>query len=393
MLLSPFKVRDLTLKNRVVISPMCQYSAIDGVVTDWHMVHLGRFAIGGAALVFVEATGVEARGRISPGDTGIWNDDQARALARIAEFVKANGAAAGIQLAHAGRKGSTRRPWDGGAELTADDAARGEAPWETLAPSAIAFADNYPTPRAMSITDMGEVIVAFREAARRADAAGFDVVEIHAAHGYLLHEFLSPLSNHRTDQYGEGRVGRMKFPLEVIETVRAVWPARKPLFLRVSSSDYVDGGLTIHDTVAFAKEAKALGVDVVDCSSGGNTPTPPTLSPGYQVPYAEAVRAGAEVATMAVGLILDAHLAEAILGAGKADLIALARPALDDPNFAIHASAALTGSPDYALAPTPARSGLDRLAQSLRHMERGLSVPESSGPGARAGRNSRRRSR
>jgi len=370
VLLSPFKIGDLTLKNRIVVSPMCQYSAIDGVVTDWHLVHLGRFALGGAALVFVEATGVEARGRISPGDVGIWNDDQARALARIAEFLKSNGAAAGIQLAHAGRKASTRRPWDGGAELNAEDAAKGEPAWETLAPSAIPFSDTYPLPKAMSTADMGEVIVAFREATRRALDAGFDVVEIHAAHGYLLHEFLSPLSNHRTDAYGGDRAGRMKFPLEVVETVRAVWPKGKPLFMRVSSVDYTDGGVTIEDTVEFAKAAKAVGVDVVDCSSGGNTATPPKLRPGYQVPFARAVRKGADIATMAVGLILDAALAEAIVAGGKADLVALARPALEDPNFAIHASAALTGSPDYALAPTPAKSGLDRLAQSLRHMEK-----------------------
>ncbi len=370
-LLSPFTVRDVTFKNRVVVSPMCQYSALDGLVTDWHLVHLGRFALGGAALVFVEATGVEARGRISPGDVGLWNDDQARALSRIAEFLQANGAHAGIQLAHAGRKASTRRPWDGGAELNAEDAAKGEPAWQTLAPSAIPFADNYPLPKAMSTADMAEVIIAFREATRRADDAGFDVVEVHAAHGYLLHEFLSPLSNHRTDSYGGDLAGRMKFPLEVIETVRAVWPAGKPLFLRVSAVDHVEGGLAVEDTVAFAKAAKALGVDVVDCSSGGNTPTPPRLFPGYQVQYAQAVRQGAEVATMAVGLILDGPQAEAIIAGGQADLIALARPALDDPNFAIHASAALTGTPDYALAPTPAKSGLDRLAQSLRHMTGG----------------------
>jgi 2,4-dienoyl-CoA reductase-like NADH-dependent reductase (Old Yellow Enzyme family) len=221
----------------------------------------------------------------------------------------------------------------------------------------------------MSTADMGQVIVAFREAALRANDAGFDVAEVHAAHGYLLHEFLSALSNHRTDDYGGDLTGRMKFPLEVIETVRAVWPDHKPLFLRVSSSDYVDGGVTIEDTVAFAKAARALGVDLVDCSSGGNTPTPPTLYPGYQVPFAEAVRKDADVAAMAVGLILDAELAESIVVEGKADLIALARPALEDPNFAIHASAALTGAADYGLAPMPAKSGLDRLAQSLRHMK------------------------
>ena len=369
-LLTPIALRGLTLKNRVVVSPMCQYSAIDGVVTDWHLVHLGRFAIGGASLVFVEASGVEARGRISPGDVGLWNDDQARALSRIADFLKANGAAAGIQLAHAGRKGSTRRPWEGRAELTAEDAAKGEAPWETIAPSAIRFADDYPLPRAMKTADMAEVIVAFREATRRALDAGFDVVEIHAAHGYLLHEFLSPLSNHRADDYGGSLQNRMRFPLEVIETVRAVWPENKPLFLRLSSVDHVEGGLTIEDTVEVAKAAKALGVDVVDCSSGGNAPAQIPLSPGYQVPYAEAVRKGAEVKTMAIGLILDPELAQSVVAEGKADLVALARPALDDPNFALHAVAALTGKLDFSFAPTPAKSGLDRLAQGLRHMTR-----------------------
>jgi 2,4-dienoyl-CoA reductase-like NADH-dependent reductase (Old Yellow Enzyme family) len=369
-LLSPIALRGLTLKNRIVISPMCQYSAIAGMVTDWHLAHLGRFAIGGAALVFVEATGVEARGRISHGDVGLWNDDQARALSRIADFLKANGAAAGIQLAHAGRKGSTRRPWEGRAELTAEDAAKGEAPWETIAPSAIPFADDYPLPKAMKTADMAEVIVAFREATKRALDAGFDVVEVHAAHGYLLHEFLSPLSNHRSDDYGGSLQNRMRFPLEVIETVRAVWPETKPLFLRLSSVDHVEGGLTIEDTVEIARAAKALGVDVVDCSSGGNAPAQIPLSPGYQVPYAEAVRQGAEVATMAIGLILDPELAQSIVAEGKADLVALARPALDDPNFALHAVAALTGQLDFSFAPTPAKSGLDRLAQGLRHMER-----------------------
>jgi 2,4-dienoyl-CoA reductase-like NADH-dependent reductase (Old Yellow Enzyme family) len=368
-LLSPFTVRDLTLKNRIVISPMCQYSAIDGVANDWHLVHLGRFAIGGAALVFVEATGVEARGRISPGDMGLWNDEQARALSRIAEFLKANGSAAGIQLAHAGRKGSTRRPWDGGRQLTDEDAAKGEGPWETIAPSALRFADDYPLPRAMKTADMAEVIVAFREAALRAEMAGFDVVEVHAAHGYLLHEFLSPLSNHRTDDYGGSLENRMRFPLEVVETVRAVWPQDKPLVLRLSSVDHVEGGLTIEDTIEVAKAAKALGVDVVDCSSGGNAPAQIPLSPGYQVPYAAAVREQSGVATMAVGLILDVELANGVIAEGKADLVALARPALDDPNFPIHAVVQLTGQRDYSLAPTPAKSGLDRLAQGLRHMK------------------------
>jgi 2,4-dienoyl-CoA reductase-like NADH-dependent reductase (Old Yellow Enzyme family) len=221
----------------------------------------------------------------------------------------------------------------------------------------------------MKTADMAEVIVAFREATRRALDAGFDVVEIHAAHGYLLHEFLSPLSNHRTDDYGGSLEGRMRFPLEVVETVRAVWPEDKPLFLRLSCVDHLEGGLTIADTIEVAKAAKALGVDVIDCSSGGNAPAQIPLSPGYQVPYAEAVRKEAGVATQAVGLILNPELAQSILAEGKADLICLARPALDDPNFALHAVTALTGQRDYSFAPTPAKSGLDRLAQGLRHMK------------------------
>lgn len=371
LLLQPLTLRGLTLRNRIMISPMCQYSAVDGVAQDWHLVHLGRFALGGAGLVTVEATGVEARGRISPGDMGLWNDEQARALARIAEFLKANGSAAGIQLAHAGRKASTKRPWDGGGPLTDADAAAGEAPWETLAPSALAFTDGWHTPKAMSTADMAEVIVAFREATKRALTCGFDVVEVHAAHGYLLHEFLSPLSNHRTDAYGGDRAGRMRFPLEVVQTVRAVWPEERPLFVRVSAVDYGEGGLTLEDTVAFAQALKALGVDLVDCSSGGNSTTYPQAGPGYQVPFAAAVRKDAQIATAAVGLVLSAEQAEQILGEGSADLICIARKALDDPNFPLHAVETLTGEIDYSLAPTPARSGLERLAAPLKRLKAG----------------------
>ena len=369
LLLQPLTLKGLTLRNRVAISPMCQYSAVEGVTQDWHLVHLGRFALGGAGLVMVEATAVEARGRISPADVGLWNEEQARALARIVDFLKANGSAAGIQLAHAGRKGSARRPWDGDGPLAEADAAAGEAPWETFAPSALPFADGWHTPKAMTTADMAEVIVAFREAAKRALTCGFDVVEVHAAHGYLLHEFLSPLSNHRTDVYGGDREGRMRFPLEVVETVRAVWPRDKPLFVRVSSVDYGEGGLTIEDTIAFAKALKARDVDLVDCSSGGNTPTAPRAEPGYQAPFAAAVRREAAIATGAVGLILGAEQAERILAEGSADLISLARKALDDPNFALHAVQALTGQIDYSLAPTPARSGLERLIGPLKRLK------------------------
>ncbi len=368
LLLQPLTIKALTLRNRIVVSPMCQYSAVDGVAQDWHLVHLGRFALGGAGLVVVEATGVEPRGRISPGDLGLWNDEQARALARIAEFLKANGSAAGIQLAHSGRKGSTRRPWDGGGALTEEDAAKGDAAWEPVAPSALSFADTFPEPKAMSSADMGEVIVAFREATKRALTCGFDVVEVHAAHGYLLHEFLSPLSNHRTDGYGGDREGRMRFPLEVVQTVRALWPEDRPLFVRVSAVDYGEGGLTLEDTIAFAKELKALGVDLVDCSSGGNSPVLPHAVPGYQVPFAAAVRRQVGIATGAVGLILTPEHAEQVLGEGAADLIFLARTMLDDPNFPLHAVQALTGEIDYSLAPIPARSGLDRLAGPLKRL-------------------------
>jgi 2,4-dienoyl-CoA reductase-like NADH-dependent reductase (Old Yellow Enzyme family) len=369
LLLQPLTIKGLTLRNRVVVSPMCQYSAVEGVAQDWHLVHLGRFALGGAGLVIVEATAVEARGRISHADVGLWNEEQARVLARIAEFLKANGSAAGVQLAHAGRKASVRRPWQGGGPLTEADAAAGEAPWETVGPSALPFADGYHTPKAMSTVDMAEVLIAFREATVRAVTCGFDVVEIHGAHGYLLHEFLSPLSNHRTDAYGGDREGRMRFPLEVVETVRAVWPQDRPLFVRVSSVDYVEGGLTIEDTIAFAKQAKARGVDLIDCSSGGNSRVAPLAEPGYQVPFAAAVRREAGIATAAVGLILGAEQAEQILAEGSADLICLARKALDDPNFVLHAVQTLTGEVDYGFAPTAARSGLERLLGPLKRLK------------------------
>ena len=342
---------EVTLRNRVVISPMCQYAAVDGVAQDWHLVHLGRFALGGAGAVFVEATGVTPEGRITHGDMGLWNDEQARALARIADFLKAHGAAAGIQLAHAGRKASTQRPWEGGGPIGAEDErARGEGPWTPVAPSATAFRDDWIVPAALSTADLGALLIAWREAAQRALDAGFDVVEVHAAHGYLLHEFLSPLSNFRDDAYGGDLAGRMRFPLEVVETVRAVWPTSKPLFVRISAVDGVEGGWSLDESVAFARELKARGVDVVDCSSGGNTPTPPPMTgPGYQVPYAARVRKDAEIRTMAVGAIFDPRQAEAILQEGQADLVAFAREALADPSWPVRAEHVLRGEgADYA---------------------------------------------
>ncbi|HEX2116200.1 MAG TPA: NADH:flavin oxidoreductase/NADH oxidase [Alphaproteobacteria bacterium] len=348
MLFSPLTLRGLTLKNRVVISPMCQYSAVDGRTTDWHFVHLGRFALGGAGLVIAEATAVAPEGRITHGDTGLWHDDQIEGFARITAFLKSNGAAAGIQLGHAGRKASSQRPWHGNGPVDDSDRARGEQPWQTVAPSALPVAEGWPSPREMTVPDIRGVVDAFAAAARRALRAGFDMIEIHGAHGYLLHEFLSPWSNKRTDEYGRDSAGRMRLPLEVVEAVRGAWPAERPLFMRVSTTDYVEGGLTVEDTVAFACELKARGVDVVDASSAGITgPATNAKIPryyGHQVPFAERIRAEAGIATMAVGLIVAGAQAEAILRAGHADLIAVAREALYDPNWALHAQAELESS-------------------------------------------------
>ncbi len=344
LLFQPLTLRGVTLRNRVVVSPMCQYSAIDGLPQDWHFAHLGRFAIGGAGAIFVEATGVLPEGRISHGDVGLWNDEQQAALARIAAFLKSQGATPGIQLAHAGRKASSHRPWQGRTAVTADNALPGEPPWVTQAPSAIPFEPSWPTPQALDEAGLERIKAAFVASAQRADAAGFDIVEVHAAHGYLLHQFLSPLSNHRTDAYGGDREGRMRFPLEVVGAVRDVWPEDKPLFVRISAIDWVEGGLTIEDSIAFATALKALEVDLVDVSTGGLVnPGPGVIPsvPGYQVEFADAVRQGADIPTMAVGLIVDPYQAETILANEQADLVALARAHLDDPNWAQRAKAAL----------------------------------------------------
>jgi 2,4-dienoyl-CoA reductase-like NADH-dependent reductase (Old Yellow Enzyme family) len=344
-LFQALKLRGLTLKNRVVASPMCQYSASAGVPNDWHFVHLGRFALGGAALVFVEATGVEAEGRISHGDVGLYNDEQEAALGRIAEFLRAQGAASGIQLAHAGRKASTRRPWTGGGPVPASNQPEAEQPWPTVAPSALPFADAYPVPQELTLADLERIQRAFVQATERALRAGFDVVEVHAAHGYLLSEFLSPISNVRSDHYGGDRAGRMRFPLEVVAAVRAHWPCERPLFVRVSAVDGTEGGWTLEDTVVFAKALKERGVDVIDCSGGGVTRSTATLgdtqAQGYQVPYADRVRREAEIVTMAVGRITEPAQANAIIASGQADLVALARALLDDPNWPLHARAEL----------------------------------------------------
>jgi 2,4-dienoyl-CoA reductase-like NADH-dependent reductase (Old Yellow Enzyme family) len=345
-LFTPYTLRGITMRNRIVVSPMCQYSCVDGLATDWHLVHLGSRAIGGAGLVIAEATAVEARGRISPEDLGLWNDEQIAPLARVTAFLKEHGAVAGVQLAHAGRKASTYRPWAEaqGAALAEDGG------WldDVIAPSAIPFSATYPRPRAMSQTELTEVREAFVAATKRSLAAGFEFIELHAAHGYLLHTFLSPLSNDRTDEYGGDLAGRMRFPLEVVDAVRAAWPEHLPLGVRLSATDWVAGGGTIEDSVLLARELRARGVDVIDASSGGvSTAQQIPLGPGYQVHLAEQIRREADIPTMAVGLITEPQQAEEILERGQADLIALARAFLRSPYWVAEAAAALGVEDSY----------------------------------------------
>lgn len=351
-LFTPFTLRDLTIPNRTVISPMSQYVAEVGYANAWHMAHLGRFALGGAGLVFTEATAVERRGRRTPGDLGLWEDSQIDELARVAAFVKAQGSAAGVQLAHAGRKASERRPWHGETPLTEEDVAlRGEAPWTAIGPTSTPYAADWHIPQAMTADDIGTVVTAFRDAARRADDAGFDVIEVYAAHGFLLHQFYSPVGNARDDAYGGSFDGRTRLSIEVAEAIRSVWPASKPLFFRLSATDWIDGGWEVEDTIALAKRLKSAGVDLIDCSSGGIggavKPRRMPLAQGFQVPFAEAVRAEADIPTMTVGFIWDATVADGIVRDEKADLVALAREVLNDPNWPLHAARELGLDPDF----------------------------------------------
>jgi 2,4-dienoyl-CoA reductase-like NADH-dependent reductase (Old Yellow Enzyme family) len=373
MLFDRIRLREIEARNRIVVSPMCQYSALDGHVTDWHLVHLGKFAQGGAGIVFVEATAVEKRGRITHGDTGIWDDAHIAGLRRISEFLKSQGAVPAIQLAHAGRKASMARPWYGNGPLTEDDAKRGESAWSIVAPSEAPVGEGWIAPRAFRKGDFEVLLNAYRQAVRRAQAAGFDVIELHAAHGYLLHTFLSPLSNTRDDEYGGSLENRMRFPLEVAKAVREAWPAAKPLFLRCSSIDDVEGGWSIEDSVAFASQLKKAGVDVIDCSSGGilgsATAATKTLLPrvpGFQLPFSEKIRKEAGLKTMAVGLILTAQQAEEALQAGRADLIAIGREALYDPNWPLHAARELGVDPEYAQWPQQYGWWLTRRESVLR---------------------------
>jgi 2,4-dienoyl-CoA reductase-like NADH-dependent reductase (Old Yellow Enzyme family) len=334
-LFSPLTIRGLTFRNRIAISPMCQYSCEDGFATDWHLVHLGSRAVGGAALVIAEATAVEPRGRISPADLGIWKDEHVAPLARIASFIRSQGAAPGIQLAHAGRKASTNKPWVKRGALIPES----EGGWRPVAPSPIPFRPGEPAPIELNKAEIRSIVDAFAASARRALDAGFQVVEIHGAHGYLINEFLSPLSNERTDEYGGSFDNRLRFLSEVIEAIRGVWPDCLPLFLRISASDWVEGGWTVNDSVELARRVKKLGVDLIDCSSGGLAPHAKVQpGPGYQVPFAEAVRREGGILTGAVGLITEPEQADAIVREGQADLILIARESLRNPCFPLHAA-------------------------------------------------------
>lgn len=339
-LFSSWQLRELALRNRVFVSPMCQYSCEDGLPTDWHLVHLGSRAVGGAALVMTEAAAVVPEGRISPEDAGIWNAAQMNAWTPIAAFIKAQGAVPAIQLAHAGRKASTYAPWRGSGKV---DGAMGG--WTVVGPSDAAFSSTYPTPREMSTAEIRGAVDAFADAAKRALTAGFEVPEIHAAHGYLLHEFLSPLSNLRRDEYGGALENRMRFPLAVCAAVRDVWPSHLPVFLRISASDWKEGGWDLAQSIEFCRGAKALGIDLIDVSSGGNIVDAriPTR-PGYQLPFARAVRAQVGLAVGAVGLITEPVQAEQLIADGDADCVFLARALLRDPYWPRHAAAALGAS-------------------------------------------------
>jgi len=332
-LFSPLRLRELEFRNRVFVSPMCQYSCTDGFATPWHLVHLGSRAVGGASLVIAEAAAVVPEGRISPHDLGIWSQQHADALQPIAAFVREQGAVAGIQLAHAGRKASTARPWEGG----------GAVPdWQPVAPSALAFSERYHTPRALSVSEVEALPGQFALAAERALAVGFELIELHAAHGYLLHEFLSPLSNQRTDAYGGTFEARVKAPIAVVRALRETIPKHLPLFVRISATDWAEGGWDLAQSVAFSKLLKAEGVDFIDVSSGGLAANQQIqVGPGYQVPFAQAIRRDAEIATGAVGLITEPAQAEQIVASGQADAVLLARAFLRDPYWARHAALAL----------------------------------------------------
>ncbi len=364
-LFDEIKIRDITFANRIAVSPMCEYSCENGLANDWHLVHLGSRAVGGAGLVMTEATGVLPEARISPQDLGIWSEAHVEPLARAVKFIHAQGGIAGIQLAHAGRKASTARPWEGGAKVSEQ-----QGGWsKVVAPSAIQFAPNYPMPIALTTEGIAEAVAGFGKAAQRALDAGFRVIEIHAAHGYLLHEFYSPFSNRRTDQYGGSFENRTRIVRDVVEKVRRVWPERLPLFIRISCTDWAEGGWDLDQAVELSRSLGKLGVDLVDCSSGGNVADAKIpIGPGYQVPFAERIRRDARIMTGAVGMITEADQAEKIIRDGQADIVLLAREMLRDPYWPLHAAARLGKTvswPAQYLRAAPAGSPARRPAEDV----------------------------
>ncbi len=372
LLFEPLKIRELMLKNRVVISPMCQHAAPDGLASNWHLVHLGKFALGGAGLIFVESTAVEAGARIGIQDVGLWSDDQIAPFKRIVDFVHENGAAVGVQLAHAGRKAGCHALWDGGSAYTMEELTASGQPWRRVGPSALAAGPAWSVPQELGRADIAEIIEYFVAATRRAERAGFDVVELHFGHGYLVASFLSPVSNLRSDEYGGNRDGRMRLALEIAAAVRAVWPTEKPLFVRISAVDGAEGGWNVDDSVVLAGELKKVGVDVIDCSSGGlsedtrSLPLPRGL--GFQVPFSARIRNEGDVLTQAVGVIVNGPQAESILALGQADLIAIGREALYDPYWTHHAAAELGWDADFADWPQRHGVWLQKRAPLMRQI-------------------------
>lgn len=354
MLFEPFQIRQVTLKNRVCVSPMSQYRAQDGVANDWHFAHLGRFALGGCGAVFTEATAISAEGRRTHGDLGLWHDGQIAPLRRIVQFLKAEGSVAGIQLAHAGRKASERRPWHGETPVNDEDVRlRSESPWIAMGATDQPYGENWPAPKAMTEEDIYRVIEDFGTAAARANEAGFDAIEVYAAHGFLLHQFYSPLSNSRDDNWGGDFEGRIKLSLEVASSIRRHWPDSKALFFRISARDWIEGGWSIEDSVLFARALKTRGVDVIDCSSGGlGGPYPSPryrLGPAYQSELAEQVRRAANISSMAVGFIWEPKVANEVVKSGKADLVAIGRELLNNPNWVLHAAEELAADKNFSM--------------------------------------------
>lgn len=351
-LFTPITLRNVTIKNRIAVSPMSQYRSQNGFANNWHLVHLGRFALGGAGLVFAEATAVERDGRRTHGDLGLWDDAQIDALKPITQFLSAESAVPGIQLSHAGRKASERRPWDGETPVDAEDAAqRGEQPWTACAPSPLPYADGWPTPQEMTEADIARVIQSFADAARRSLDAGFRVVEVYAAHGFLIHQFLSPISNQRVDAWGGSLENRARFAVEVAKSIRKEWPDDLPLLFRLSATDWLDGGVELEDTIDIAKRLKDAGVDMIDCSTGGiggkDRPRRMKIEQGFQVPFAQKIRKEANIPTMGVGFLWDAETCEDIIVSGQSDMIAVARELLEDPNWPHHVAQALGLTSDY----------------------------------------------